>query len=481
MAAFDEGFMASDLGEFDVMVAGAGVAGVFAAIAAGRRGARTLLVDRFGAPGGNMGPGMIAGGSLSGWPIRHMFNGPFYGIPREFMERHGALGGGSVPPFRESHYLRDSQIASYVALKMLREAGVQLLLSTYVSDPIMDRGGVGGLYMENKSGRIAAKGKVVIDATGEADISRRAGAFVIRPEASYNDIDAHAPTGMGLYFVIGGVDWDAYEGFKLGVSGSRDEDLRWAREVIGEGTPAHLAAPMRRAWEGGQFRVRRDLGGLGELAFNREIGVVSRKEGLGGSMLNLKTPWVSAEAQARVDAGDGAMVSMLEAELRTYLFDLARFWRLHVPGFEESYLAHVAPYLGSRGGPCIEGDYVMTHRDLEAGRRFPDVLYVFDHVGGLARSAYQGQWTDFPYRVMLPRGLEGVLAAGRSASCRPDTLLRSRSMVMHMGEAAGTAAGLCVENGTTPRSLDVAKLQRAMLDSGYFLGDLSRLRELGLA
>ena len=267
MAAFDEGIVSS-VGEFDIIVAGAGVAGVFAAIAAGRRGARTLLIDRFGAPGGNIGPGMIAGGSLSGWPIRHMFNGPFFGIPREFMERHGAEGGGSVPPFRESHYLRDSQIASYVALTMLREAGVQFLLSTYVSDPIIEGDRVGGLYMENKSGRTAAKGKVVIDATGEADVSRRAGAPVIRPEASYNDIDAHAPTGMGLYFVIGGVDWDAYEGFKMGFSGGRD-DLRWSKEVIGEGTPAHLAAPMRRAWEGGQFRVRRDLGGLGELAFAR--------------------------------------------------------------------------------------------------------------------------------------------------------------------------------------------------------------------
>jgi glycine/D-amino acid oxidase-like deaminating enzyme len=79
-----------------VVVAGAGVAGLFAAIAAAREGATTVLVDRFSCPGGNIGPGMIAGGSLSGGNGRHLCGG-FIGIPREFIERHVALGGGSVP------------------------------------------------------------------------------------------------------------------------------------------------------------------------------------------------------------------------------------------------------------------------------------------------------------------------------------------------------------------------------------------------
>ena len=122
----------------------------------------------------------------------------------------------------------------------------------------------------------------------------------------------------------------------------------------------------------------------------------------------------------------------------------------------------------------------MSREDLESGRRFPDVMYVFDHVGGLGDSAFDGNWTDLPYRSTLPKGLEGLLAAGRCASCRPDTLLRSRSMVMHMGEAVGTAAALSVEQSVSPRELSVKGLQEALLEAGYFLGDRSRLKELGL-
>jgi len=117
--------------------------------------------------------------------------------------------------------------------------------------------------------------------------------------------------------------------------------------------------------------------------------------------------------------------------------------------------------------------------DVKAGRRFPDVLYIFDHVepGG----AYLGKWTDFPYRAMLPKKVDGLLAVGRSASCIPDTLLRSRPMVMHMGQAGGTAAALAVKNHVTPRELNVKELQETLLDEGFYPGDRARLKELGLA
>ena len=73
----------------------------------------------------------------------------------------------------------DSNIASYVALKMLEEAGVKLLLSIYVADPIMEGNVVKRVFVENKSGRQAVKAKVVVDATGNASVAARAGAPMI--------------------------------------------------------------------------------------------------------------------------------------------------------------------------------------------------------------------------------------------------------------------------------------------------------------
>jgi len=115
--------------EVEVAVAGAGVAGCFAAIAAARHGARTLLVDRFGTVGGNIGPGLIVNGALaSGQPHPNapwncaVYPG-FMGLAKEFIERHAALGGETVQPYSRRHYLKDSHIASYVLSATMRTPG----------------------------------------------------------------------------------------------------------------------------------------------------------------------------------------------------------------------------------------------------------------------------------------------------------------------------------------------------------------------
>ena len=187
--------------DVDVVVASVGISGVFVALAAARCGADTVIIDRFGSLGGNMGPGIISGGGFHGPPGAPIFVG-FTGIAREFLERYVELGGAVFPsetpmepPFQEPQYFRDSSIASYLALKMLKDAGVKFMLSTYVAEPILRDKKVSGVFVENKSGRQAVMAKVTIDATGEADLVRRAGGEIRFPEASDSDLDfSHAPS-----------------------------------------------------------------------------------------------------------------------------------------------------------------------------------------------------------------------------------------------------------------------------------------------
>ena len=124
----------------------------------------------------------------------------------------------------------------------------------------------------------------------------------------------------------------------------------------------------------------------------------------------------------------------------------------------------------------------MTMEDCRAGRRFDDVTYLFGEFRALRYTCEQGEckWADVPYRVMLPKKIDGLIAVGRSASSIPDTLLRNRMAVKHMGQAGGTAAALSARNGVSPKELDVKELQRVLVDSGFYLGDLDRLQELGL-
>lgn len=470
--------------DVDVVVAGGGVAGVFAALGAARTGARTALVERFGNVGGNIGPGMIVNGHMiSGRPharVRYECSvfPQLYGLGREFLERYAELGGGSLPPVKRTFYAWDASIASYVAQQMLEESGVELLVGATVADPVLDGQTVGGVFIETKSGREAVTARVTIDATGDADLARRAGAPVLYPRDEYHEVDGHAPTGMGISYLVGGVNWPVYRQAQAEYRPA-SEDLEWAADLMyrddAEGLGLLLPA-LRRAvtHDGYELEPAVELSGT-------SVGLRT------GSLSPLPAPGIAqgsgkVDRVAAVDVGNGAHMALLEAHMRRRIFEHVMMYRRYVPGFEEACLLTVAPFFGSRGGPCIEGDYILTMDDCRSGRRFDDVLYLYGESRAVRYTAERGGplWVDVPYRAMLPRSLEGILAVGRSASGRPDTLLRNRMACKVMGQAGGTAAALAARRGEAPRQLDVRVLQERLLEDGFYLGDRFRLRSLGL-
>ena len=121
--------------------------------------------------------------------------------------------------------------------------------------------------------------------------------------------------------------------------------------------------------------------------------------------------------------------------------------------------------------------------DCRAARKFDDVMFLYGEFRALEYLCSRGDpaWADFPYRVMLPKGVDGLMAVGRCASGIPDTLVRHRMMVKVMGQACGTAAALAARKGVSPKQIDVKELQKLLLDAGFYLGDKQRLAELGLA
>ena len=377
--------------------------------------------------------------------------GGFAGIPREFIERHAANGGGSVPPFRNCHYPRDSAVASYVAFQMLEEAGVDLVLSAYAADPLIEDGRISGLFYEGKSGREAILTKVAIDATGEADLARRAGLPVIEPKKSYHDLDGHAPVGMGIWATAGGVNNAAVRQYvrehgKLEMEVKKVDDLG-------------ATMSMGVSWTTKDDRDRLNL------------------DGLFGIRINLLRP------HDRIDPSNSLHISRMEREVRMYAFETLQNLKDRVPGFENAFLLSISPFLGVRGGQCIVGEYTLTFEDCREAKRFDDVTYLYGERRALEytkEKTGEYRWTDVPYRIMVAKGVDGLMAVGRSASCVPDTLLRCRMAVMHMGQVGGMAAALSVEAGKSPACIDVNELQRRLLDSGFYLGDRRRLQTLGL-
>ena len=440
----------------DVAVAGGGVSGIIAALASARNGAETVLIERFGSPGGNIGPGLFVGGSLTGYPSIN-YRQALAAIPREFIVNHAAHGGGAIPPFSKGHYLRDSSVATCVAMKMLEEAGVKLMLSSYASDPILEGNTIRGIFVENKSGRQAVKARVVIDDTGEADVARRAGAPILYPDPDVKE----KGRAMGLYYVVGGVDWNRY----TIASGdyNREKDLSGDDLMMGDRL---YKSAIQRAEEAGEYKSTKDVDDLCTLiSFGFQMNEYAR-DGFASGYVAINKPHY-------INPGDGEVISKLEAQMRLYAFETFEFWKKRLPGFDESYLLTIAPFLGSRGGPAIEGEYVMKEEDFEKGKRFDDVIYLFTRENN-------PRWTDIPYRALLPKKIDGLLAIGRCASAKPASLLRSRISLMNMGQAGGAAAAFAARQGVSPRQLDVKELQWYLIESGFHLGDKARLSELGL-
>ena len=424
--------------EVDVAVAGGGVSGVNAALAAARGGADTLLIERQNVLGGNYGPGWRPPGGRRE-AIKKPREEPtgFIGLTEEILKRLEVFGMGKTQPtvYGAKNWMTESVATEYILLKILEESGVKLMLNTFVSDPILENTSIRGMLVENKSGRGAIKAKVLIDATGEADLARRAGAPIIYPDASYHEMDSHSPTGVGGQYAILGIDWDRY-GTYLESEPEEPED------------PNPIKVPIPK-WQ------------VDCIAF----GMTGRKPPL----------------EPGIDAGDGLHISELEAAFHTSVFEKVQRWKKELPGFEHAELLAMTPFLGARGGPCIEGEHVVTMDDVLAGRQFTDNLYVFLFRPPRPEGTRPpSKWTELPYRCMLPKDFDGLLCTGRSASSVPDTLLRNRNMIGMMGQAAGTAAAMASAQGIAPRNLDVQPLQRALMKAGFYLGSDKRLKELGL-
>jgi len=447
-------------GEVDVIVAGAGIAGVAAALAAARGGARVALVDRFGALGGNMGPGMFSGGWLHlvldkplAMPDR------LKGIPGEIINRIEGYTGRHLG----DNYFKDSQATSYVLSKMMTENNVDVMINTYAADPVIERGAVTGLIVENKSGAQIVKSKVLIDCTGTADVAFRAGC----------PMDAGLGLASpGMYFAMGAVDTDKHQEW-LDANEVPKEDTAWAEEVAEQLNAPRITrldayySLFRRAWFLGEYHFVKVVDGVG--AITADHGFYEPFDGIVGAQLGVRGP--------DLRTGDAALMNRIEIACREYIYETSLFFQRHVPGFEKSYLFAVSPFFHSRGGRSVLCEHVLTWDDAKKHRRHDDVVFV---TYAPDRSGLAGKGYDFPYRQLVPRGVKGLLAAGRSCIVQPPSN-RNRWKCLLMGQAAGVAAAMAVNANVTPGKIDVKELQR-ILHGKYrsHMGDEKRLKKLGL-
>jgi len=436
-------------GEYDTVVLGGGPAGIAAATSAARHGARTLLVERYGFLGG-MG---TAAGVTNFCGLHANVHGTIrrvvHGVADDLLERMQALGGLNEPHLvlgRIHAQAYDTAAFKCAADALLADAGAQVLFHALaVGVATSSAGRVDALLLETKSGRVAVRGRVFIDGSGDGDLAHLAGAAMEKGDAAGRLL---YPT---LMFRVGNVD---------------NERAGEAWRTIPERMDAAVAA--------------------GEYAFPRRGAIVRPQKHAGEWRVNV-TQLKQADGSA-ADGTDARSLSEAEGEGRRQAVAYLAFLRARVPGFEHCYLLELAPQVGIRETRRLVGEYALTGDDVLGCASFDDAIGVNGwpleiHVAGDVEWRWppipqSRGFNQLPFRMLLPRRNTGgsslnLLAAGRCASMTHagHSAARVSGPCFAMGQAAGTAAALALSVGRDVHEVDPAMLQSALRADGAWLGD----------
>ena len=401
--------------DVDVLVCGGGVAGVAAATCAARNGARVLLLERYGYLGGLATGGLV----ITVPPLNNGINSE---IRRRLEEARTYRKCGNLgdDPAVDGLIAVDPEILKYELMKMLLDARVKLLLHTYVVHSIMEENTVKGVIIENKGGRSAVLAKMIVDVTGDGDVSASAGAMYEMEED---------PLPITLMSNMIGVD------------------SQKAMEQIGN-------------W-GNLRKLVEDAIKSGELSFDLELHSKGFAPGLFAADLcypgeiNL---WSGSLFGVNGIAPD--QLTKAEIITREHTMRLAAFLKKKVSGFEQSRIEYTATQIGVRETRRIVGEFSPTLHEVFA-HKFSDT----------AAKPYSHRKMRIPYRSLVPQKIDNLLVAGRCLSAKQDAMVQLRliPVCFATGQAAGTAAALALKEGVTPRNLDVTLLQQNLTQQGMDL------------
>ncbi|WP_245614963.1 FAD-dependent oxidoreductase [Muricoccus aerilatus] len=433
------------LGEYDVVVLGGGMAGMAAAAAAGRDGASVLVVERYGFLGG-MG---TAAGVTNFCGLHANVHGEIrqvvHGVTDDLLGRIDRLGGLRAPhdvfgkTWAQAY---DTAAFKIAADDLLEAAGAEVLFHAVAAGVVMEEGGgrVSALLIETRSGRRAVLGRVFVDASGDGDLAAWAGAPW---ELGDGEGGMLYPSTMFRLNAVepGAAEARAWEGIPaIMAAAERDEGIRFPRR-----TP--IVRPQKNSIE-----------------WRANVTQVANADG------------------SAVDGTDALQLSRGEIEGRRQIRDSFAFLRARVPAFRNAYIVDIPPQLGLRETRRVLGDHVLTEEEVLGCASFADTIGVNGwpveaHVAGDVLFKWQDipasrGFNHLPYRMLLPRGLENVLVAGRCASMTHmgQSAARVSGACLVMGEAAGAAAAMVARGNAGVRDVDVAALQERLERSGAFLG-----------
>ncbi len=416
----------------DILVAGGGPAGVAAAVAAGRKGARVTLVERYGFLGGTATSGLygaLCGFYTSGEKQEQVIKG-IAGELVDTLNNRGALSG----PLKSKEMvvlIYDLHFLKLALDRLLLASGVDILLHSCASGINSSEGTINSVTVVNKSGVEEIEAAQIVDATGDADLAAAAGA----PFAK----EAQSLQPGSMMFKMAGVDMN--ELFPFVLSGQ-------------------LHQLLQEVDEKGEYNLPRIDGNVIPQPHQGQVVV-------GFSRIN-------------VDGTDARSITEAEIAGRSQVEECIRFLTERVPGFKDAYLAELPAQVGIRESRRIIGEYQLTLDDVLSGSRFSDAIGrcawpVEQHLPGTKITrleALEGDnYYQLPFRSLVPQKIDNLLVAGRCSSSTAEAQASTRVFApsMAQGQACGLAACLAVNSGVKPKDIDIEKLQDELKKQGAII------------
>jgi hypothetical protein len=431
------------IAESDICVVGGSCTGLFAALRAARLGAKVVIIEkqnRFG--------GVATNSLVNMW--HSVYDSDYKeqiigGLTFEVMERLSKRN--AIAPFVNSKQYMvplNSEELTIELDELALEAKIQIQFHTYFSSAIVDENKcVSAIIVQNKSGRVAIKAKIFVDASGDADLCRSVGLSTYLPD------HIQPPTTCAKFspwsFPAGGTD-----PYELIMEHAKEYKL-----------------PEGILW--------------GTFVPNTDIYM------LNGTRVTHKNPAIAED------------LTYCEIEGRRQIRAITDIFRKHLKTKSPQLLA-LPSYIGIRETWHINSLYQVKGEDLLHGKKFEDAIangtypvdihhqekpgITFKRLDGRqiycrpGKANVESRWREensdspkyyqIPLRSLIPRNSVNVISAGRMLDADKEAFGGIRVMVNlnQTGEAAGVVAYQSLSSGTKIPQLDPQKIRKVLADGG---------------
>lgn len=459
--------------QYDVVVMGGGMSGVFAAIAAARNGAKTLIMDQNGYFGGSLTANGVG-------PMMTFFAGEkqvIKGLGEEMVQRLQQKG------YSPGHVLDSTNYISYVTpfsaegLKivfdeMISEAGAEVLFHTYLIGVEKEDEQITHIVVANKDGVSKVSSKVFIDATGDADLAVMSDVpFQLGRETD----NAAQPMTMNLK--VYNVDTQALRQEVLDHPEkfprlNRDLDVMKNTEIL---SFVGFDDEFAKAKKEGRINIPRE-------------DILFFETNTSGEFIMNTSRIINENGASAEGLTHAEMIGRKQCE------ELYHFLVDSIPGFENAKVAYTGPNVGVRGSRQIKGVYTLTNKDVLNNKKFASTIAhsgypidIHNPEGEGTVSVHSSQSEEvkheefdksvfdnyyrIPYEIMITNEIDNLIVTGRcvSASFEAQAAIRTTPTMTAIGQAAGTAAAQAVSSEENVRSINIKELQHTLIKQGSYI------------